>query len=327
MEVLRSTRASTIDIKTLVGAAEKRIRTHVHETPVEFSPVLSELTGATVSLKLENLQVTGSFKARGAFNRLLALAEGERARGFITASSGNHGAAVAYAAKKLGIDGIIFVPENVAPLKLENIRRLGGNVRIFGVEGGVTEVHARAYANEHGMTYISPYNDPLVIAGQGTIGAEIARQVASVDVIVASVGGGGLICGTAGYLKAIRLGRVAIGVSARNSMAMAASVRAGRIIETEHLPTLSDGTAGGVEPGAITFDLCRELVDEFVEVSEDEIAAALRLFIEAHHMLCEGAAAVAVAGMLRAKDRLRGKNVVAVICGANISADQLKVAL
>ncbi|MDQ6767649.1 MAG: threonine/serine dehydratase [Candidatus Eremiobacteraeota bacterium] len=299
----------------------------MHETPVEFSPVLSELTGATVSLKLENLQVTGSFKARGAFNRLLALAEGERARGFITASSGNHGAAVAYAAKKLGIDGIIFVPENVAPLKLENIRRLGGNVRIFGVEGGVTEVHARAYANEHGMTYISPYNDPLVIAGQGTIGAEIARQVASVDVIVASVGGGGLICGTAGYLKAIRLGRVAIGVSARNSMAMAASVRAGRIIETEHLPTLSDGTAGGVEPGAITFDLCRELVDEFVEVSEDEIAAALRLFIEAHHMLCEGAAAVAVAGMLRAKDRLRGKNVVAVICGANISADQLKVAL
>ncbi len=316
-----------IDIQAVVIQAEGRIRTRVLETPVEPSPVLSDLTGATVYCKLENLQVTGSFKARGAFNRLLAMTDKERECGFVTASSGNHGAAVAYAARALSISGIIFVPATASRLKIENIRRLGGDVRTYGHEGGVTEVHARAYADEHGMSYISPYNDPLVIAGQGTIGAEIARQVPGVDVLVASVGGGGLIAGTSGFLKANRPTLFTLGISPRNSMAMAASVRAGRIVETEHLPTLSDGTAGGLEPGAITFELCRRLVDEFLEVSEEEIAAALRLFIESHHMLCEGAAAVAVAGLLKARERVRGKTVVAIICGANISVDQLKMAL
>ena len=313
----------------VTGQAEAaaRIRGYVHETPIEFSPVLSDLTGASVHLKLENLQVTGSFKARGAFNRLLVLTDDERKRGFTAASSGNHGAAIAHAARTLGIAGIIFVPETASPLKIDNIRKLGGDVRTFGREGGATEVHARAYADEHGMTYVSPYNDRLVIAGQGTIGVELARQAPNVDVLVASVGGGGLIAGVAGYLKACRPSVRAIGVSPRHSMAMAASVRAGHIVDTEHLPTLSDGTAGGLEPGAITLDLCRSLVDEFIEVSEGQIAAALRLFIEAHHMLCEGAAAVAIAGLLEAKEQVRGKTVVAVMCGANISVDQLRAAL
>ncbi len=310
-----------------VEAAAARLRAYVHETPLEFSPVLSDFTGATVHLKLENLQVTGSFKARGAFNRLLALSDQERRRGFVAASSGNHGAAMAYAARTLGIGGIIFVPETASPLKMDNIRRLGGDVRTFGKEGGATEVHARAYADKQGMTYVSPYNDPLVIAGQGTIGVELARQVPSADVLITSVGGGGLIAGSAGYLKARHPSVRAIGVSPRHSMAMAASVRAGHIVETEHLPTLSDGTAGGLEPGAITFDLCRSLVDEFIEVSEEQIAAALRLFIESQHMLCEGAAAVAIAGLLDATEQVRGKTVVVVICGANISAEQLKAAL
>jgi threonine dehydratase len=308
-------------------AAAARIRGYVHETPVEFSPVLSDLTGASVHLKLENLQVTGSFKARGAFNRLLVLTDDERKRGFTAASSGNHGAAMAYAARTLGIAGVIFVPETASALKIDNIRKLGGDVRTFGTEGGATEVHARAYADEHGMTYVSPYNDPLVVAGQGTIGVELARQLPNVDVLVTSVGGGGLIAGVAGYLKARRSSVRTIGASPRHSMAMAASVRAGHIIETEHLPTLSDGTAGGLEPGAITFELCRSLVDAFIEVSEEEIAAALRLFIEAHHMLCEGAAAVAIAGLLEANEQVRGKTVAVVICGANISVDQLKAAL
>jgi threonine dehydratase len=316
-----------IAVKPSVDAAEARIRPHVLETPLDHSPALSELTKASVYVKLENLQRTGSFKVRGAFNRLLSLTAEQKARGIVTASSGNHGTAVALAMAELGVGGIIYVPVSAAPRKIANIRNLGGDLRTYGAEGGATEVFARAYAADHGMTYVSPYNDAEVIAGQGTIGAEIGRQLPSVDMLVASIGGGGLISGVVGYLKATRPNLFALGVSARNSMAMQASVRAGRIIETTHLPTLSDGTAGGIEPGAITFDLCRTLVDHFVDVSEDEIRSAMRLFIDSHHMLCEGAAAVAIAGLLAAKEHAQGKRVAVVICGANISAELLKEAL
>jgi len=308
-----------IDFRTSVAAAHGRIGDHVRTTPIEHSPVLSELTGANVFLKLENLQVTGAFKARGAFNKLLAVTEEERRRGYVTASSGNHGTAVAYAAKQLHMDGITFVPEGASPLKIANMRRLGCDVRTFGSEGG-----ASAYAKEHGMTYVSPYNDPVVVAGQGTIGLELAEQIHDLQAVVAAVGGGGLISGIAGYLKTLKPELRVIGVSPQHSMAMIASVRAGRIVETEHLPTLSDGTAGGIEPGAITFDLCRDLVDRFDTVSEDEIQSSLRLFIDSHHMLCEGAAAAAIAGLIKAQDTIRGSTVAVIICGANISSDQLK---
>src|ERR1700736_3295444 len=195
-----------IDIQGTVSEAEKRIRTHVRESPLELSPVLSELTRASLYLKLENLQVTGSFKVRGAFNALLTATNDQRGRGVVAASSGNHGAGVAYAAQSLGVRNVVFVPEGTSRLKIQNIERLGGEVRTFGTDGGITEVHARAYGAEHNMMYVSPYNDPIVIAGQGTIGAEIARQLPALDVVVASIGGGGLIAGTAGYLKAVRPG-------------------------------------------------------------------------------------------------------------------------
>jgi threonine dehydratase len=316
-----------IAFRPLVEAAEARIRTHVRETRLEHSASLSALTDASVYLKLENLQRTGSFKVRGAFNRILSLSEPERVRGIVAASSGNHGAAVALAMTQCGVGGIIFVPESASRAKVENIRRLGGDVRAAGTESGATETFARTYAADHDMTYISPYNDEAVIAGQGTIGAEIVRQLPSVEAVVASVGGGGLISSVAGYLKAVKPGVDAIGASARNSMAMSASVRAGHVVATEHLPTLSDGTAGGIEPGTITFDLCRALVDSFVDIGEDEIRSALRLFIESHAMLCEGSAALAIAGLRASKERLRGRTVVVVICGANITADKLKEAL
>ena len=320
-------RTTMIDFKTDVSAAESRIRPYLPETPLVLSPVLSDLTAATVYLKLENLQVTGSFKARGSLNRMLALTSEEKSRGVVTASTGNHGAGVAYAVQRLGINALIFVPETASRVKIENIRRLGGDIRHFGAEAGVTEIHARAYANSHGMPFISAYNDPLVIAGQGTIGAEIARQLPTIDIVLTAVGGGGLIAGIAGYLKAMHPKLRAIGASAKNTMAMAASVRAGHIVETEHLPSLSDGTSGGLEPGSITFELCQALVDEWVDVAEEEIRSALRLFIESHHMLCEGAAGVAIAGLLRAKEHIRGKTAVVVISGANVSADRLKEAL
>jgi threonine dehydratase len=315
-----------IDIRALAETAETRIRAYVRETPLEPSPALSALTGANVFVKLENLQHTGSFKARGAFNKVLSLDAAGRAAGIVTASTGNHGAGVAYAIAALGVSGIVFVPEGTSSAKLANIRQLGAEVRFFGAEGGATETHARAYAAERGKVYVSPYNDWEVVGGQATIGVEIARQLPETDVVIASLGGGGLISGIAGYLKAIRPLR-AVAASAANSKSMMDSVRAGRVIETVHLPTLSDGTAGGVEAGTITFETCRELVDDYVDVDEDSIKGAMRLFIEAHHMLLEGSAGVAIAGLLARKDDLAGKNVVVVICGANISADRLKEAL
>jgi threonine dehydratase len=319
--------AATISLKSLVDDAETRIRPHVRETPLEHSAILSDLTGASVHLKLENLQRTGSFKVRGAFNRLLSLDEGERARGVVAASSGNHGAAMALAMGVTGTAGIVFVPDSASRTKVEKIRRLGADVRFAGDESGATELFARSYAAEHHMTYVSPYNDMAVIAGQGTIGAELVRQLPAIDAVVASIGGGGLMSGIAGYLKSVKPDLVAIGASARNSNAMAASVRAGRVIETTHFETLSDGTAGGIEPGAITFDYCTSLVDEFVDVDEADIRSALRLFIESQAMLCEGAAALAIAGSLKLRERLRGKTVAVIVCGANISAETLKAAL
>ncbi len=298
----------------------------MHETPLEPSPYFSERAGAQVRLKLENLQVTGSFNARGAFNKLLSLAPAELSRGIVAASTGNHGAAVAYSAKRLGLSAIVFVPENASPAKVENIRRFGASIIAHGAEGGVTETFARAYAAENGMTYASPYNDVDVIGGQGTMGLEIASSMPDIDAVVVPLGGGGMISGIAGYLKAIRPGVRIIAASPRNSMSMIESVRAGAIVETEHRPTLSDGTAGGVEPGSITFELCRSLVDDFVVVDESEIAQSMKAFIETHHMLCEGSAGVALAALDTLRDRGL-KNVAAVVSGANISAATLRSAL
>jgi threonine dehydratase len=307
--------------------AEDRIRPHVRETILEPSPYLSELGGAQVYCKLENLQHTGSFKVRGVMNRLLSMTREELSPGLVTASTGNHGAALAYATSRLGAVGIVYAPENADPDKLSMIERLGVEVRFHGDDNAVAEIHARRYAAENGMTYVSPYNDPLVVGGQGTIAVELERQLDRVDIIFVSLGGGGLISGVAGYLKSVNPEAVVVGCSPENSQVMIQSIRAGEILDLPSLPTLSDGTAGGVEPGAITFDLCRELVDDFVTVSEDEIADALRLFMKTHHMLIEGAAAVAVASYLKMLERCSGKQAVIVICGANISLETLKSAL
>ncbi len=316
-----------MDIVQEVRLAERRIRPHIRETILEHSPVLSELGGANVYCKLENLQHTGSFKARGALSKLLSLTEEQRARGVVTASSGNHGAAVAYSLGKLGATGIVFVPEIADAAKVQAIERLGAEVRAFGQDCAEAEVHAREYAAQHGMVYVSPYNDPQVIGGQGTIGVELARQLEPIDAVYASLGGGGLISGVAALLKSVQPEVQVIGCSPQNSQVMIQSVRAGRILDLPSLPTLSDGTAGGIEPGAITFDLCRTLVDDYLTVTEEEIRAALLLFVEAHHMLIEGAAAVAVAAYLKSSARFVGKNVVIVICGANISLQTLREVL
>jgi threonine dehydratase len=313
-----------LEVSEEVLRAEDRIRPHIRETILEPSPHLSELGGAKVYCKLENLQHTGSFKVRGVMNRLLGMTEGELSRGLVTASTGNHGAALAHATNILGATGIVYMPENASLDKVSAVKRLGAEVRYYGDDNAVAEIYARRFAAENGMTYVSPYNDPLVVGGQGTIAVELGRQLDHIDIVFVSLGGGGLISGIAGYLKSVNPEAVVIGCSPENSQVMIQSVMAGKILDLPSLPTLSDGTAGGIEPGAITFDLCRKLVDDFVTVSEDEIAETLRLFMKTHHMLIEGAAAVAVASYLKMLDRCSGKQVVIIICGANIGLETLK---
>lgn len=304
--------------------AANRIAAHIRETPLDYSPALSELSGANVYLKLENLQHTGSFKLRGAFNKLLSLTPEERAAGGVAASSGNHGAAIAYAMSKLGVTGVIFVPEQTSPTKVDAIKRAGGEVRFFGNDGLDTEMHAREYAEQNDMVYLSPYNDLDVIAGQGTCGVEIARQLSAIDAVFIAVGGGGLISGVGSFLKSVNPATSVIACQPLASAVMTESVKAGEILDLPSEPTLSDGTAGGIEAGSITFDICRDLVDEYQVVTEEQIADAMCLFIDSHHMLPEGAAGVAIAGFLASAEKYQGKNVVIIVCGGNISRETLK---
>ena len=316
-----------MDIAKEVIIAEKRVRPYIRETLLDYSPYYSSLTGANIYFKLENLQHTGSFKVRGAMNKVLSLRRSERQRGVVTASTGNHGAATAFSLAELGGGAIVFVPDNASSAKVQAIERLGAEVRCFGDDTAVTEAHARQYARDNGLTYIPPYNDLQVISGQGTIGVELAKQMDRIDAVFVALGGGGLISGIAGYLKSVHPNVAIIGCSPENSQVMIQSVKAGKILDLPSLPTVSDGTAGGVEPGSITFDLCRDLVDQYVVVTEDEIKASLRQYLQIHHMLIEGAAAVAVASCVKMGRRFSGQNVVIVLCGANISLETLKTVL
>jgi threonine dehydratase len=312
---MRSPDADLQGLPDRIEAAARRIRPYLAPTPLRRSAALSEATGANVFCKLENLTPTGSFKIRGALNKLLALDPKTRAQGVVAASTGNHGAAVAYALAKLGASGIIFVPHGASAAKIERIRGFGGDVRFAGKESGETEQLARAYADAHQMTYVSPYNDWDVVAGQGTIGIEILDELLRVDVLIASLGGGGLVGGTGAYLKSRLPQARVVAASPRNSAAMIESLKARSIVEVEHLPTLSDGTAGSVEPGAITFELCRRVIDECVLVAEDEIADQMRGFEQTEGMRVEGAAGVALAALRRI--RAPGANAVILICGGN----------
>ena len=305
-----------------VDAALERIAIHIRRTPVEFSHSMSNSSGCKVLLKLENLQVTGSFKARGAVNKmsLLALENPEK---IITASSGNHGSAVAYASKILELDSLIFLPETVSSAKLSKIEQFGAQVHIEGKDTGDTEQAARAYALKHGYPYLSPYNDYDVIAGQGTIAAEVSQQVSGIDAVFIAVGGGGLISGTGGYLKQMHPSVQIIACSPENSAAMHYSLEAGTIIDIDHLETISDGTAGALEENAITYKYCHSVVAQSVLLTEDEIIKSMKEFMNSHQMMIEGAGGVAIAGFSKIQHQFQNKQVLIVVCGANISSEKL----
>lgn len=303
--------------------AAERTADYLRRTPLHRSESFSEDLGAEVYFKLENQQETGSFKLRGATNRLLTLSDEQRALGCVAASSGNHGAAVACAMQKLGVAGIIFVPEQTSSAKVEKIRSYGGDVRFFGTDGLDTEQHAREFAGSRGMFYLSPYNDEDVIAGQGTCGVEIVAQLPDVEAVFIAVGGGGLIGGIGSVLKAHDPGIRVFGCQPLASPVMTRSVEEGKILDMPSEPTLSDGTAGGIEAGAVTFPLNRAVVDEWVLVDEHQIGDAMRAYMACENDVIEGAAGVAVAGLLAKRDAIRNKRVAIVICGGNISTETL----
>ncbi|MGI9236956.1 MAG: threonine/serine dehydratase [Woeseiaceae bacterium] len=303
--------------------AAQRIRRFVLETPLAYSPAFSEALGASVYFKLENRQYTGSFKLRGAMNRLMTLTDEQRSKGCVAASSGNHGAAVACAMQTLGANGIIFVPEQTSKVKVDAIRSHGAEVVFFGADGLDTEQHARAYAEREGMVYLSPYNDPEVIAGQGSCGVEIVEQLGDVETIFIAVGGGGLIGGVGSVLKEHNPAIRVIACQPSASAVMARSIEAGEIIEMASEPTLSDGTAGGIEADAITFPLSQRVVDEFVLVDEAQIATAMQQFMDSEEDIIEGAAGVAIAGLIELAESVRGQKVVVLVCGGNIGQEKL----
>lgn len=304
--------------------AEDRIRPYIRETPLDPSPFLSRENSGDISLKLENWQITGSFKLRGALNKILALRPEEQNAGIFTASSGNHGAAVAYALHLFNLKGTIFLPEYASTAKLDALRLYRPEIHMYGDDCVKAENQARRTAAEHNGVFISPYNDPLIIAGQATAGLEILKQSRQLDFILVPVGGGGLISGVAGVLKHRRPGIEVIGVQPENSPVMHESVKAGRIVKYPSKPTLSDGTAGGLEEGSLTFDICREWVDDFILVSEEEIASSLLWLLQHQHMLVEGSAALPVAALKQQKKRFYGKNGALIITGSKLNLDTLR---
>jgi threonine dehydratase len=304
--------------------AEKRIRPYIRETPLEFSPYLSQIGDCQIHLKLENFQHSGSFKARGALSKYLSLDDSDRERGIITASSGNHASAVAYVLHRFAGKGTIYLPHTTPQAKVNLLRLFGAELEFHGEYSVETEVYAQEMAKKQNRTYISPYNDLKVIGGQGSISIELTKQTEAIDAVLVPIGGGGLIAGIGGYLESVYKGIEVIGCETENSPAMSESVKAGKIIEMKYKPTLADGTVGGLEQGSITFPLCRDIVDDYLIVSEDEIAQSIRLILERHSLLLEGSAAMSVAAFLKHRERFKGKNLVLILTSSKIDLSTLK---
>jgi threonine dehydratase len=312
-----------IDVAAEVHAADQRARPYLITSPVVPSVGLSADIGSQVVLKCENLQHTGSFKVRGALSKVLALTSDDREPGIVTASTGNHGAGVAYAARIVGAEALVVVPDTATPGKLAAIERLGATIRVIGHDSVESEAGARQLAADLGKTYVSPYNDPQVIGGQGTIGLELLTQVETLDAVYIAVGGGGLASGVAGIIRTLTRGTRIIGCSPAASAVMYHSLRAGEILDLPSEPTLSDGTAGGVEAGSITFDLLDRYLDDFVTVEEDDIRRAFIDLIEVEHLLVEGSAAMAYAAARRHARRGEGTTAV-ILCGGNVGVERLR---
>jgi threonine dehydratase len=306
-----------------IQAAAQRLAGHVIQSPCPLSIPLSEATGMNVFCKLEYLQRTGSFKERGARNALLLLLPEQKQRGVIAASAGNHALGLAYHAQLLGIPVTVVMPRFAPLTKGTNCRRFGANVILHGTDLGEARVRADAIAAEQHLTYINGFDDPAIIAGQGTLGLEIAAQVPDVDAVIVPVGGAGLIAGVALALKTLKPGVQIIGVEPERAASFTAAMQAGKPVRIEVKPTLADGLSVP-QVGAHAFGLARNLVDKTVLVGEQDLARAILRLLELEKAVVEGAGAAPLAACLAGRvPELQGQNVVLPLCGGNIDTPML----
>ncbi|WP_181170147.1 MULTISPECIES: hydroxyectoine utilization dehydratase EutB [unclassified Mesorhizobium] len=301
-----------------IRAARERIAGKVERTPCVLSQSLSERTGSPVHLKLEHHQTTGAFKLRGASNAIAALSAKERSRGVVAASTGNHGRALAHAARLEGIRAVICMSRLVPENKLDAIRRLGADIHIVGNSQDDAQQEVDRLVAEEGLVMLPPFDHPGIIAGQGTLGLEIMEQVPDTAAVLVPLSGGGLASGVAAAVKGVSPGTKVIGVSMALGAAMKASLDAGRPVQVEELPTLADSLGGGIGiDNRLTFAMCRDLLDDVVLLAEDEIAAGIRHAYEEEREIVEGAGAVGIGALLAGKVSMTGPTVL-ILSGRNI---------
>jgi threonine dehydratase len=304
-----------------VQAARARIRDRIYLSPCARSETLSRLTGTTALLKLENLQMTGAYKERGALNKLLVMPAAERERGLIAASAGNHAQAVAYHAGRLGVKATIVMPEATPIMKVANTRAHGARIVLHGANYDEAYAEARRLEHVEQLTFLHPFDDPDIIAGQGTVALEVLEQDPELDAIIVPIGGGGLVSGIAVAVKALRPGAKVIGVETEMLPCMLQAVDAGRPVTLEGANTIADGIAVK-RAGDLTLEHVKKYVDEIVTVSEEEIASAILYLLEREKTVVEGAGAVGVAALMQHKVRgLEGRRVVSIVSGGNIDVN------
>ena len=302
-----------------VWEARKRISSIINKTPLIKSHVLSELTGTQVYLKLENYHELGAFKVRGAANKILSLSSKELKRGVTTFSTGNHGMAVAYVAQKLGVRAVICISRRVPKVKVDNIRRLGAEVEVFGDSQDEAAIRSYQLEQEEGLTVIKPFDDLHVIAGQGTIGLELFEDLPDIDHVIVPLSGGGLLSGIGLALKSTDPTIEVTGVSMERAAVMFESLQAGKPIELKEENTLADSLLGGIGlDNQYTFNMVKCFMDSNVRVSEEAIAEGMCFMADKHRMILEGAAATGVAALLDKKLILHSKNIVIILSGCNV---------
>ena len=308
--------------------ARARIAPYVRRTPLIHSHWLSDAAGTRVSIKLESVQVANSFKSRGAFNAVLARRQRDAgATAIVTASAGNHGRALAMVAEQFGVALTVFTPADAPRTKLDAIRRHGATLRAEGRDYDDAERMAKTSAAETGAAFISPYSDPDVIAGAGTVALEIFEDAPDVDTLVVGIGGGGLASGTGTVARCVNEACRVVGVELDVAHAFLTSIRDGRLVEIAAGPSLADGLGGNPDPDTITFAIVQQVVDDIVTVSEAEIASGIAGLVAHEHLVAEGAGAVGAAALLAHKIAPLGKHVVIVLSGGNIDTQRLKTLL
>ena len=303
--------------------ARRNIDDVLRKTPLQYSFHLSERVGSDVWLKLENLQRTGAFKVRGAINKIASLSAAERSKGVVAPSSGNFAVGVAYAARALGgVPVNLFMPVNTPASKVDKLAEFGAKVFLVGEQYDDADDASMEFQQEHDLTYTDSFNDPFIIAGQGTVGLEIMEELPDADALLVPIGGGGLVAGVAVAAKAVNPSIKIIGVQVEASPSAYLSLKEGRCYERyEYDPTICEGLAGGF--GIMPFQIAKDLIDEVVLVNEEETREAIFALLEAEHLVVEGSGAVGVAALLFDKVDLKGRKVVAVISGGNIDIDLL----